>query len=286
MATNKEVFDPKEWFDSVVPEGTKLSDDQVQARDLLLADPAIAKNIGNAVLRQSDYSRKSDELQAQRDAVDTALGEATAKTKEADDFVVKMRDRDHNNVTLHDTLVADLAKANKALGDNDLETVKTVVTAPKVKEEPEAPVLTVKDYEEREATRDANTIQFSSRLITMSNEHRKTFGEDFDPAPVVAYATEKGLNLDDAYQELNKDRFDEVTEAAVQKRIDTAVQEAKIELRSKNDFPEIDSGPQRVSGLDQKDEDKLKTEGDRARAAVQGLAEVRAGKRTVTDMYN
>ncbi len=282
----KEVFDPQEWFASVVPEGTKLSDEQVQARDLLLADPAIAKNIGNSVLRQSDYSRQSDELKTQRDAVDTSLAEATAKTKEADDFVVKMRDRDHNNVTLHDTLVSDLAKANKALSDVGEETIKSRITEPIVKEEPEVPILTVKEYEAREATRDANTIQFSSRLITMSNEHRKTFGEDFDPAPVVAYATEKGLNLDDAYKELNADRFTEATEAAVLKRIDKAVEETKIELRSKNDFPEIDSGPKRVSGLDQPEEQKLKTEGDRARAAVAALADIRVGKRTVTDMYN
>ena len=281
----KEVFDPKEWFEDV-SKGVELSEEQVQARDLLLANPDIAKNIGNSVLRQSDYSRKSDELKAQREAVDAELATAGTKTKEADDFVTKMRDRDHNNVTLHDQLVADLAKANKSLSDAGEETIVSRVTAPEGKEKPEAPVLTVKDYEEREAARDANTIQFSSRLITMSNEHQKTFGESFDPAPVVAYATEKGLNLDDAYKELNAERFTEATEAAVQKRIDTAVQEKEIELRSKNDFPEIDSGPQRVSGLDQKEEDKLKTEGDRARAAVHGLAEVRAGKRTVTDIYN
>lgn len=284
MATK--VFDPKEWFASVVPEGTELSEEQVKARDLLLADPDIALNIGKSVLRQSDYSRQSDELKAQREAVDAELATAGTKTKEADDFVIKMRDRDHNNVTLHDTLVADLAKANKALTDVGEETIVSRVPVTEVKEEPEVTMLSVQDYEAREAARDANTIQFSSRLITMSNEHRKAFGEDFDPAPVVAYATEKGLNLDDAYQELNAERFTEATEAAVQKRIDAAVQEKEIELRSKNDFPEIDSGPQRVSGLDQSEEDKLKTEGDRARAAVAGLAEIRGGKRAVTDIYN
>ncbi len=280
MATK--VFDPKEWF-SDVSEGVELSDEQAQARDTLLANPDIAKNIGNSVLRQSDYSRLQDELKAQREAVDSALDEAQTKTKEADDFVIKMRDRDHNNVTLHDQLVADLAKANQSLSDAGEETIKSRVPAPVVKEEPEVKYLTEVQYAEREATRDANTIQFSSRLIQLSNEHRKTFGEDFDPAPVVAYATEKGLTLDDAYKELNAERFTEATEAAVQKRIDTAVQEKEIELRSKNDFPEIDSGPTRVSGLDQKEEDKLKTEGDRARAAAAGLTELRSGKRQHTD---
>ncbi len=281
----KEVFDPKEWFEDV-SKGVELSEEQVQARDLLLANPDIAKNIGNSVLRQSDYSRKSDELKAQREAVDAELATAGTKTKEADDFVTKMRDRDHNNVTLHDTLVADLAKANKALTDAGEEQIKTHVPVTEVVEEPDAKYLTEDQYAEREAARDANTIQFSSRLITMSNEHRKTFGEDFDPAPVVAYATEKGLTLDAAYAEINSERFTEATEAAVQKRIDTAVQEKEIELRSKNDFPEIDAGPRRVSGLDQAEEDKLKTEGDRARAAVAALAEVRAGKRPITDLYN
>lgn len=281
----KEVFDPKEWF-ADVSKDVELSDEQAAARDTLLANPDIALNIGKSVLRQSDYSRLQDELKTQREEVDTQLGTAAAKTKEADEFVIKMRDRDHNNVTLHDTLVADLAKANKALTDVGEETIKTTVTTPEVKEEPEAKYLTEEQYAEREAIRDANTIQFSSRLIQLSNEHRKTFGEDFDPAPVVAYATEKGLTLDDAYKEINAERFTEATEAAVQKRIDDAVQEKEIELRSKNDFPEIDSGPKRVSGLDQPEADKLKTEGDRARAAVQGLAEVRAGKRSVTDAFN
>jgi len=278
----KEVFDPKEWFAGVKGD-TELSDEATQAMETLLANPDIAKNIGNSVLRQSDYSRQSDDLKAQRDEVDKALGLAQAKTKEADDFVIKMRDRDHNNVALHDSLVSDLAKANQSLTDAGEETITSRITAPVVEEKPEVTYLTEDAYNEREAQRDANTIQFSSRILTLSNEHRKMFDEDFDPAPVVQHATEKGMTLDDAYKDLNADRFAEATEAAIQKRIDVAVKENEIELRSKNDFPEIDAGPQRVSGLDQADGDKLKTEGERARAAVVGLSELRSGKRSHTD---
>jgi len=276
------VFSAKDWF-ADVSTGVELTDEQTQAMETLLANDDIQKNIGKSVLRQSDYSRQSDALTAERGKIDAELVEAVAKTKEADDFVVKMRDRDHNNVTLHDQLVEDLAKANKSLTDAGEETITSRVPAPVVKEEPEVKYLTEEQLDAREAARDANTIQFSSRLIQLSNEHRKAFGEDFDPAPVVQHATENGMTLDDAYQALNKDKFEEATEAAVQKRIDDAVRDNEIELRSKNDYPEVDSGPKRVSGLDQAEEDKLKTPGDRARAAVQGLAEVRAGKRPLTD---
>jgi len=280
------VFDPQEWFTSVVPEGVTLSDEQVQARDLLLADPAIAKNIGNSVLRQSDYSRKSDELATEREAAATLKQQAVDAKAEADAFVVTQKDRDHNNLTLHESLVKDLATANARVDELGGEVVPARVEPEPVVKEPDVKYLTAEDYEAREAQRDANTIEFSSRMIQLANQHQSDFGEAFDPAPVVKHATEQGLSLDDAYADLHKDRFAEKTEADVLARIATAVQEKEIELRSANDFPEIDSGPQRVSGLDQAEEDKLKTEGDRARAAVTGLAEIRGGKRPVTDNWN
>ena len=266
------VFDPKEWFDSVVPDGTKLSDEQVKARDLLLDDPAIAKNIGNSVLRQSDYSRQSDELKAEKEAASTRLAEAETLKTEATDFVTRNRDRDHNNLTLHDQLVADLAEANKRNVDNGGDPVVRQVTEPEVKKETDEQYLTLKQYQEAEEVRDANTINYSNTVLKLSNKYRADFDKDFDVEPVVTHATKTGMNLTDAYTDLYKEEYAVVEETKIQARIDEAVKEATIDLRSKNDFPEIDAGPQRVSGLDQPEEDKLKTEGDRARAAVRGLA--------------
>lgn len=280
------VFDPQEWFTSVIPEGTELSDEQTQAMTTLLANPDIAKNIGNSVLRQSDYSRKSDELATEREAVTTLQQKVEDTRAETDAFLVKQKDRDHNNMTLHEQLVKDLATANARTSDLGGEVTPVRVEPEPVVKESDTKFLSVEAYEEREAQRDANTIEFSSRMIQLANQHRDNFDEAFDPAPVVKHATEQGLSLDDAYADLNKDRFAEKSEADIQKRIDTAVQEKEIELRSKNDFPEIDSGPQRVDGLNIPDEDKLKTEGDRARAAVHGLAEIRGGKRAATDVWN
>ncbi len=112
------------------------------------------------------------------------------------------------------------------------------------------------------------------------------FDKDFDPEPVVQHATKNGMTFQDAYSDLYKEEYATKTEEGIQARIDIAVKEATIEQRSKNDFPEVEAGPSRVQGLNQTDEEKLKTEGDRARAAVQGLSDIRTGKKQATDHWN
>ncbi len=269
------VFDPKEWLASVVPEGVTLTDEQTQAMETVLAVKDIGTNIGNAVLRQSDYSRQSDELKVEREAVKTSQAEVDATQAEVDAFVIKQKDRDHNNLSLHEQMKKDLATANARTTALGGEITAPLVTET-VEEEPNDPMLTIKDYEAREAARDAQTIQLQSRMITLANQHRKDFGEDFDPDATVAYATEKGLNLDDAYTELNADKFAEKTEADIQARIDTAVKDNEIELRSRNDFPETIAGPTRVQGLDQPEAEKLKTEDARVGGALKALATLRS----------
>lgn len=284
MATEK-VFSAEEWFTDVQGD-VKLSDEQTQAMNTLLADKTIAQNIGNSVLRQSDYSRQSDELKSQREEATTAVAEAERLKAEATEFVTKQRDRDHNNLTLHDQLVEDLAEANKRITDGDGETVKRRVEAPVVDEEPEKKYLSIEDYRALEAERDQNAITYSNTVIQLANKHREVFDKPFDPEPVVKLATEKGMTLKDAYEDMYSEEYAAKDEEKIQARIDVAVQEATIDLRSKNDFPEVETGPARVQGLDQADEDKLKTGDDRAAAAVHGLAEIRAGKRAATDHWN
>lgn len=282
-----EVFDPKEWFADVVPEGVELSEEQIQARDLLLADPAIAKNIGNSVLRQSDYSRQSDALKTDRETLATTQAEAETLKQEGTDFISRNKDRDHNNVTLHDQLVADLAEANRRIEAGDGETVTRRVEKPEVTiEETDAKFMTVKDYEAAEAARDANTIAYSTRVVQLSNRFRNDFEKDFDPEPVVQHATKNNMTLDQAYDDMYSEQYAEKAEADVQARIDAAVKEKEIELRSVNDFPELESGPQRVSGLDQPAEAKLETEDKRVAAAVAGLTQVRSGNKELTDKWN
>ncbi len=282
----KEVFSAKEWFADVA-KGVELTEAQQEVVDGLLAQDAIQKNIGNSVLRQSDYSRQSDDLKSQRAEVDTALAEAETARQEATDFVTTQKDRDHNNVDLHDQLVTDLAEANRRLTTEGAEVVapRSTQKETEVKED-EPKYMTEEQYEAREATRDQNAINYSNRVVQLSNKFRNDFGKDFDPEPVVEHATKNGMTLDAAYQDLYSKDYETLKEAAVQERIDTAVREKEIELRSNNDLPEVTQGPQRVSGLDQPEEDKLKTEGQRASAAVQGLREIRSGKRDVTSHWN
>lgn len=284
MAQEK-VFSAKEWFADVKGD-IELSDEQTQAMETLLANEDVVKNIGNSVLRQSDYSRKSDALQAQRDEVKAAQDEVERLRTEATEFVTKQKDRDHNNLTLHDQLVQDLAEANKRLENAGEETLARRVTEPVKEEEPEVKYLSIDDYRALEAERDQNAINYSNTVIQLANQHREVFDENFDPEPVVKHATEKGMTLKEAYTDMYSEQYAAKDEEKIQARIDAAVQEATIEARSKNDFPEVETGPQRVQGLNQAEEDKLKTEDDRTAAAMQGLAEIRTGKRAATDHWN
>jgi len=280
-----EVFDPKEWFADVKGD-IELSEEQTQAMEALLANPDLAKNIGNSVLRQSDYSRQSDKLKAERATSVTSQEEAEKLKVEGADFIARNKDRDHNNVTLHDKLVEDLAEANRRSVDAGAEPVTRNVEKPEVKDDPDETVMTVKAYEAAEAARDANTIAYSTRVVQLSNRFRNDFAKDFDPEPVVDFATKNNLTLDQAYDKLYSEEYAAKAEADVQLRIDTALKEQAIELRSKNDFPELEAGPLRTSGLDQTPEQKLATEDDRVGAAVAGLKDIRSGNKELTDKWN
>ncbi len=99
------------------------------------------------------------------------------------------------------------------------------------------------------------------------------------------YTTPNGINAYGITVDLYKDRYDKKNEAAVQSRIDEAVEEARVEERSKKGFPEVGEGPQRTSVFDIPQEDRLEDEDSRVGAAVNALKEHQSGKRELRPTF-
>lgn len=275
-----EVFEVKEWFADVI-KGLNVPEEEAKALLKTLEREDIRKNIGNSVLRQSDYSRRSDELKVREGKLSET--EATIKEKgiEADVFVQRQKDRDHNNEELFTQLNTDLIEANRRLEELGEEPKHRSVKKPPV-EESSPKYVTADELEKRDAERESHAISYANKVQNLSNRFHADFKEYLDPDKLVEHATEKGLTLDLAYDDLFKDRYVEKSEKEVKTRIETAVEEARVEERSRSGVPLVEEGPGRVAVFDVPVEDRLLTEDSRVGAATAALKEVRSGKRQIS----
>ena len=281
------VFEFKEWFAEMI-EGSDISPEDAKVLLKGLERDEIRKNIGNAVLRQSDYSRRSDALATRETTLSEGEASVEKRRIDAEVFIKRQEDRDHNNETLHKQIVADLADRTRRLEELGEEVTSSNRETREVNDDSSRKYVTsddLKKLKEEGALREEQSIAYSNRVVNLGNRFHKDFKEYLDPDILVKHATEKSMTLDDAYDDLYKERYDTKTEAEVQSRIDEAVEEARVEERSKKGFPEVGEGPQRTSVFDIPQEDRLQDEDSRVGAAVNALKEHQSGKRELRPTF-
>jgi hypothetical protein len=268
------VFEISDWLDDVL-KGVDLPEEEAKALRSTLERAEVRKEIGNSVLRQSDYSRQLDALKTDQDAAAEARAEGDA-------FLARNKDRDHNNSEIHKTLADQLDEANRRLSEGLGDPV-TPTSSTSPTQQDDSNFITLEQLDEINREREQNAIAYSNKINQLSNKHHKNFDEYLDFDALVEHATKNSMNLDDAYHDMHKTEYDELNEKVITDRIDVAVKEALVDARSNKDIPGVDVGPKRVSGLDIPDEDRLKTEDSRVAAALGGLAGVRSGDKSTAD---
>jgi hypothetical protein len=271
-------FNSGEWF-AEITKGVDLPADQAEVLKAVLAREDLSANVGKSVSRQSDYSRNMDQLSTQKAELDRKIAAASESVEQGKMFVERNKDRDHNNMDIHEDLTNKLAEANRRLEDAGEERVKAPA-APAQPKFDESKFVTKDDIAAMRQDADKNAIAYANRVNSLGNKYHADFGKYLDADKLVDHATQKGITLDAAFSDLYADDYATKSETDIQARIDKAVDDKETELRSTLDFPE-NAGPQRVSGLDIPEEDRLKSEGSRVAAAVQGSRDFASGKKEI-----
>ena len=138
---------------------------------------------------------------------------------------------------------------------------------------------------ETNTAREQNSIAYLNKTQKLSHKFQEDFGEYLDLDALVEHATKNQLTLDLAYDDLHKDRYETKSEKEVQSRINEAVEEARVEERSKKGFPLVEEGPGRVAVFDVPQEERLVSEDSRVGAATAALKDIRSGKRELGSAF-
>ncbi len=251
MAISKET---QEWLDDLKKEGT-LSEEVIQ--NLKTAVEANSKADGflkGSVLRQSDYSRRSAEVDTAKKTVEDSqaalkqreeavtkfqaeLGTWKQGAEENYNKALKEREAAEKKASAAQARLRTLAIAN-GLSEEEVLKDLDVSVIPEKKIEPTfdtSKFLTREDVEK--ATREATLLD--AVISDLKDEHRALFGSGFNATALVQEAIASKRGIRDLWEERFKvkDKQAEVAEGVIQKRINDAVAAKDAELRSTMQLP-------------------------------------------------
>lgn len=210
---------------SAVPE------DQRSTVEATLKNEAVASKVRDSVLRQSDYSRKMDELQAAREGAAQELnrreGELNAQTAKWETWYA---DANKDYESQREVLKRYRAEYGDLEGDGTMNTPANQPAAP-----------TMEEYEKRLAAeleeRDRRAIKFADVLTDLKIEHKERFGEKLNTDELLEHVNKNGLNLEYGYKDFVSDRVAEAESAKLEEQIRQAREEGRAEARSEAQMP-------------------------------------------------
>lgn len=214
----------KEWLNDLQKKGN-LSPSELQAMEAIIAKPAVAQEIVDAFERQSDYSRRMQELQQQKQQEDEyaarlAAWESDVKTQLANSEQTA-KQYQQQLYTLAAQYNVDPTELQKAVQVTNTPTPTPTQPPPSVG-------LTKEDVESVAA----NLFTVNAKLVGLNHEHIRLFGkpmEDIDKFAEVAL--QAGKPIEQTFREHYKvaEREAQLAEERVQARIQEALDKAKLE---------------------------------------------------------
>jgi hypothetical protein len=201
-----------------------VPDDRKQGIEEALRDSAVADKLRDATLRQSDYSRKMDELAQARDAAANELnqreGELNARKEQWETWYADANSK-------YDSQSEVLKRYRAEYGDLEGEGSVT----PTIPDN----ILTTEAYEKRLAAeleqRDRRAIKFADVLTDLKIEHRDRFGEKLNTEELLAHVDKHGLNMEYGYKDYISDRVAEAEKAKLDEQLKQAREEGMREGR-------------------------------------------------------
>lgn len=277
----KEEFDVNDWAKEVF--GSHLDDDKLEVVKELLAQEDVSKKIREGYLRQSDYSRSMDALKDKEKQTEQKYQEAT-------DFYNKLVRQDHNNQQYVEKLEKELEAARTGGGGRGSSTIDL--------DDEGKPVFDPKSLEgvitedklneilgEQFKTFEKGAVEFALQINELSQKYHQDFDEYLNTKDLVNHAIENGMTLEDAFNDLTSERYDQKQKEDRQREVDRLVEERLAEERSKlgDNIPSLDGGPTRTHAIRDilrrgTESDMLSKEG-RRKAAFDLLNKLKKGER-------
>lgn len=231
----------QQWLDELVKAGS-LSEDE---RKVLIATASKADTfIKDSVLRQSDYSRRQDELRVERDKLTTEYDRKLAEVRKYQEQLAEYDGKSKQELEVANARYVKSVEAlatvkAKALANNltveELESISSSVTTPSA--------IPQKQVEQKRALTEDDLPTYMLRMAELyaglndlSLRHRKLYNEDLEVGSLLKEAQSSGKNLADYYESKYKpaDKERELTEKATNLRIETEVARRLEEWRSQN----------------------------------------------------
>lgn len=227
------ALDVKQYMTALAKEAG-ATDEQLQVVLQVVGHEKVSKQLGDDVMRHSDYSREMDKLREQE-------GKLARQQKEWETW--------YNT----DALPAfNRAQANASRLKQFEETYGSLDGSDDGRRPNGAPTgdfITKKDAETYMRTLEQNMLQVTKKAVGYASKHLHEFGTPMDVEALERIAIERKLNIDQAYEELTRDSRAHLTEsqkqAADKKRqddLDAAREEGRREVRTQLRVP-IDTAP-------------------------------------------
>lgn len=236
-------FNVKLFLDEMAKTAEMSAEDKAALDGLLTKSQKTIEYLKGAVLRQSDYSRQSDEARAEVEKVKTeakAYVDSLTEWQKGEQSRYSAADAELEKLRQENTALQ--AAIKKAADEYSLE-----IDVPKppagVEPKPNGRIDTSKFLTQDDA---AIWLQLTPHLLSLSARHRKLFGEDLDDPNLVSEAMvarqrDPNVTLEGywkgKYKVENKVR--EIEEAKVQERIAREVNEKLNDALSKASLPGV-----------------------------------------------
>lgn len=219
------------WLEDFAKRGS-LSTQELDNLRTIFSKPDAARELSDAVERQSDYSRKMAELQK--------------KTEEEDAYATRLAAWEGDVKSELQTAKAQAQQYQQQLyklaqqysvDPTELNAAFQAAAAPAPKPAEPAPVGVTKEEVENSA---AALFKLNAKMIGLNHEHMRLFGKPIENIEgFVDHALAKGVPIEQTFREFFNvaDREGELREADVQARIQKAIEEEKLKWATNNVNP-------------------------------------------------
>jgi len=252
------AFDAEQFLADVLK---NVPEDKKQVVEEALGMEAVSKELESGYSRQSDYSRKMDELRSARDqAQQEIVHQQGAVDAERSRYVDWYEGANKDYTAAMEKLNAYKDEyGDLEAGEGKEPTVASLPSNALTREEHSQILAEQFDRHDRQA------IQFADILTDLKLEHNQRFTEKLDTAKLFDHVQKSGLPIQAAYQDLISDRVQKAQDEKIQEQIKQAREEGMMEGRSQAQLPvrPDSSSPRPLDGLD-----KESTSEDRVNAAA------------------
>jgi hypothetical protein len=228
-----------------------LTQEQLDLALKVLDNDKFAQGLVDGQSRQSDYSRNMDELRRQKSELDASRTQwtewyerATAndmnREKELQEWRAGQRTKD--NPGTHGNSGGSSGSGTNGSG------------------------LTREELETALKQRDALTLNITKQMGRLASRHAAKFGEELDVDAIEKIAIDKGMRVEQAYDEWIKPRIEAKAKADAEASVKEAYERGLKEGMSKHDVP-LEASKGHHVFFDRKAADPTKPLSDRDRAA-------------------